>query len=178
MHIRRFGKRVTILASAVLALMWALAGVAMAQEGVTGSIDASDQSGDGSTVSVSEVTIEGAPGWVVIHLDDDGAPGEVLGQAEIPEGTSTDVTVTLDSPLQGDATLWPMLHVDAGEEGTYEFPGDDVPVVVDEDIVMVSIAYQVELPLTGAPIELFALLGAGLILGGFGLVRRHRKALA
>lgn len=28
-----------------------------------------------------------------------------------------------------------MLHVDAGTEGTYEFPGDDGPVTVDGDVL-------------------------------------------
>ena len=32
---------------------------------------------------------------------------------------------------------WPMLHVDAGIEGTYEFPaGPDVPVVDSQGMVM------------------------------------------
>lgn len=174
MQSRHLARRTVVLTTAVLAMMWALAGIAGAQEGVTGSISASDQSGNGSTVLVDEVTIEGAPGFVVVHLDDNGGPGEVLGHQEIPEGTSTDVTVTLDTALEEDVTLWPMLHVDAGEEGTYEFPGDDVPVVLDGEVVMVPIAYQVALPLTGVPTELFATAAIALLVGGFVLVRRTR----
>ena len=36
--------------------------------------------------------------------------------------------------------LWPMLHIDAGKIGTYEFPGPDAPVVVDGNIVMKQIS--------------------------------------
>lgn len=173
MHKEVRPRRLSVLAAAVLAATWLLTGAALAQEDVTGSISASDQSGDGSTVAVDEVTIEGGGGFVVVHLDDDGAPGEVLGQVEIAEGTSSDVTVTLDSPVDEDATLWPMLHFDAGEIGTYEFPGPDGPVVVDGDVVMVPIAYTVELPFTGGPSPWLATLAIALVLGGLFVVRRQ-----
>lgn len=165
-------RKASVLVMAASAAMWLLAGVAVAQEEATGSISASDQSGDGSTVLVDEVTIEGADGFVVVHLDDGGAPGEVLGHAEISEGTSTDVTVTLDSPLTEDVTLWPMLHFDAGEVGTYEFPGPDGPVTVDGDVVMVPIEYTVELPLTGGPSPWLAVVAVALVIGGLLTVRR------
>lgn len=165
-------KRVSVLVAAILAATWSLTGVAIAQEDVSGSISATDQSGDGSTVLVDEVTIEGGGGFVVVHLDDGGAPGEVLGNVEIPEGTSTDVTVTLDTPVDEDTTLWPMLHFDAGEVGAYEFPGPDGPVVVDGDVVMVPVAYTVELPFTGGPSPWLAAVAVALLLGGLLVVRR------
>ncbi len=161
-----------MLVAVTLAATWLLGGVAIAQEDASGSISASDQTGDGSTVIVDEVTIEGGDGFVVVHLDDDGAPGEVLGHAGIPEGTSTDVTVTLDSPVEQDVTLWPMLHLDAGEIGTYEFPGADGPVVVEGDIVMVPIEYTVELPFTGGPSPWLAAIAATLSLGGLLVLRQ------
>lgn len=165
-------KRVLSLVTVVLAATWLLTGVAVAQEDASGSITASDQSGDGSTVLIDEVTIEGASGFVVVHLDDEGAPGEVLGNAEIPEGTSTDVTVTLDSPVDDDVTLWPMLHFDAGEVGAYEFPGADGPVVVDSEVVMVPIEYTVELPFTGGPSPWLAAVAGALVVGGLLMVRQ------
>lgn len=165
-------RKAAVLVMAASTAMWLLTGVAVAQEEATGSISASDQSGDGSTVVVDEVTIEGANGFVVVHLDDEGAPGEVLGHAEISEGTTTDVTVTLDSPVTEDVTLWPMLHFDAGEVGTYEFPGPDGPVTVDGDVVMVPIEYTVELPFTGGPSPWLAVVAVALVLGGLLIVRR------
>lgn len=104
-----------------------------ADDGETGgeivaTIAADDQDSDGSSMTVASASIEGSPGWVVIHADGGGAPGEVLGQAPIPEGESTDVVVEFDEPLE-TATYWPMIHIDAGVEGEYEFPGDDVPAM-------------------------------------------------
>lgn len=110
---------------------------------VTGSLEASDQESDGTTLTVDAVSIEGSPGWVSVHADLDGAPGPIVGNAEIPEGESTDVEVTFDEPQEG-GTFWPMLHVDAGEVGTYEFPdGPDVPVTADGEVVVVPIELTV-----------------------------------
>ena len=166
-------RKASVVLMAASAATWLLTGAAAAQEDATGSISAADQSGDGSTVLVDEVTIEGGSGFVVVHLDDGGAPGAVLGHAEISEGTSTDVTVTLDSPVDEDVTLWPMLHFDAGEAGTYEVPGPDGPVVLDGDVVMVSIDYTVELPFTGGPSPWLATVAAALVLGGLLILRRR-----
>ncbi len=170
-------RRTTVLAVAVSMFTWAMAGVALAQEAATGSISASDQSGDGSTVVVDEVTIEGGPGFVVVHLDEDGGPGPVLGHVDIPEGTSSNVTVTLDTGLDSSATVWPMLHLDAGEVGVYEFPGADGPVLVDGEVVMLPIEYQVEeLPFTGGPNPWWAVLALGMIAGGLAITRRPQTS--
>jgi hypothetical protein len=76
------------------------------------------------------------PGWVAIHADADGKPGPVIGYAQIPGGEWKDLKITVDES-QATATLYAMLHVDAGVAGTYEFPGDDVPVKDGDMIVMV-----------------------------------------
>lgn len=149
----------------------------------TGSISVEDQSGDGTTVAVTSVTIEGADGWVVVHLDDDGGPGAVLGQVAVAEGTSTDVQVPLDERLASDATVWPMLHVDAGTPGTYEFPGADTPVTVDGSVVMAPLAFTVtdaqpveeDLPATGVPLTAVVALAGLVVAGGSLLVRRTRE---
>src|SRR5215216_4081513 len=93
----------------------------------TDSVTAADQDSDGTSVTVSGVTAT-APGWMVIHIDDNGSPGPVLGETAVSAGDSSDVVVTIDPPLEQDTTLWAMLHVDEGVVGTYEFPGADVPV--------------------------------------------------
>lgn len=111
-------------------------------ESVTGTIEASDQESDGMSVDVTSATLEGSAGFIVVHADDGGAPGEVVGHAPIPEGESTDVTVELDREI-GTATYWPMLHFDAGETGAYEFPGPDAPVTVEGEIVMTPIEVTV-----------------------------------
>lgn len=144
---------------------------------MTGAITVSDQTGDGTTVTVDSVTITGATGFVVIHADGDGAPGAVIGHTPIPEGTSTDVSVPLDEELTADATVWPMLHVDAGELGTYEFPGPDGPVSDGDGTIVKPLAYTVDsgaLPRTGVPATAVPVLVAALLAlgGGWLLLRR------
>lgn len=72
---------------------------------------------------------------VVIHADDGGQPGEVLGFAPVPAGVSKNVTVEL---TKAGSKLIAMLHVDAGEAGKYEFPGDDVPLIIDGQPVIAA----------------------------------------
>lgn len=112
----------------------------------TGTLTAEDQEGDGTTISVASVEIDGAPGWIAIHSDVDGAPGPVLGTAQLEEGSDSDVEVTLDKPLDTSAAVWPMLHVDDSELGSYEFPavdGADLPVTDGEMPVMEQIEITV-----------------------------------
>jgi hypothetical protein len=109
---------------------------------VSGSLDAADQTSDGSTLSVSTVSITGASGFIAIHADADGAPGPVVGHVAIPEGDSTDVSIPFDATAATGA-YWPMLHLDAGTVGTYEFPGPDGPVKSGSDIVMKKITLTV-----------------------------------
>lgn len=113
----------------------------------TGTISLEDQESDGSTVTVAEVMIDGAPGWIAIHTDQDGAPGPVIGVAEIEEGMSSEVAVELDEPLTETTDVWPMLHVDDGQLGEYEFPaveGADLPVTDGDMPVMEQITVTVQ----------------------------------
>ncbi len=154
---------------------------------VTGSMTLADQSGDGSSVVVAEATLTGTAGWIVVHSDDGGAPGPVLGHVALSEGTSSDVEVALDQPLSADATVWPMLHIDAGEVGVYEFPGADGPVTADGSVVVAPLSYTVEaagsedsgtgdgsMPVTGAPLVILAVAGLLTLSGGALAVRRKR----
>ncbi len=82
--------------------------------------------------------------------------------------------------------LWPMLHIDAGTVGTYEFPGADAPVMANGAIVMKQISVTAaaaappsSLPRTGGTDSPAAglLLGAlALLLGGALLRMRMRRA--
>ncbi|MGH2542173.1 MAG: DUF7282 domain-containing protein [Ardenticatenaceae bacterium] len=97
---------------------------------MTPSVTASNQESDGTTVVVESVVSEG-PGWIVIHADNNGSPGAVLGFAPVQDGENTDVEVTLDEEVADGTALWAMLHVDTGTVGTYEFgqvEGVDGPV--------------------------------------------------
>jgi hypothetical protein len=90
----------------------------------------SDQLLAGDTVTIDSVTVS-APSWVVIHSDNGGSPGPVLGQALVEAGTSANVAVTIAAEGR-TSSVWPMLHVDDGTAGTYEFDGAsglDNPIV-------------------------------------------------
>ena len=106
------------------------------------SVTAADQDSDGTNVTVASVSAA-VPGWMVIHIDDNGSPGPVLGETAVPAGDSSDVVVAIDPPLEADTTLWAMLHVDEGVIGTYEFPGADVPVKDGDMVVMTPFTAKV-----------------------------------
>ena len=105
-------------------------------------VRAYDQLADGTVNIASVATAQN--GWIVIHAAADGSPGPVIGFAAVEAGSNTDVEVTLD----GEATdvVFPMLHVDTGEAGVYEFgevEGADGPVAVDGTVAVFPITVGV-----------------------------------
>jgi len=104
-------------------------------EEMTPAVEVHDQEITDGSVTISSVDMA-VDGWVVIHTTDaDGKPGPVIGHAAAPAGTTKDLSVAIDAE-QATPQLFAMLHVDAGVAGTYEFPGDDVPVTNEGAIVM------------------------------------------
>ncbi|MDO9107448.1 MAG: hypothetical protein Q7U89_00440, partial [Coriobacteriia bacterium] len=63
--------------------------------------------------------------WVVVHLNDDGMPGERVGFAQIPAGTSSAVGVKLDTDITLTDSLFVAIHADRGTPGTLEFDMED-----------------------------------------------------
>lgn len=119
---------------------------------VTPSVQVEDQPVvDGSIVV--PLVVAAQDGWIVIHTNTpENRPGPVIGHAMVMEGENEDVRVTLSStPVAGDM-LWPMLHVDAGQIGVYEFPGADTPVQVDGQVVMERMTV-LEGPAAAAPAQ-------------------------
>ena len=69
-------------------------------------------------------------GFVVIHADENGAPGHVVGVAPIPQGVTDNLAVMIDGAMS-TPVLHAMLHVDDSEPGVFEFienPSADAPV--------------------------------------------------
>ena len=116
------------------------------EEAIVPSVTVSDQDATGGSVMIDEVVAPG-PGWIVIHITQDDAPGPVVGQAQVSEGSNSGVEVEIDLE-QATEQLFAMLHHDAGTVGEYEFPGDDAPVFVED--VVVNVPFQVELPMAEA----------------------------
>lgn len=102
--------------------------------GLPPSVIVLDQEFDEDSVTIRQAVSQGA-GWIVIHTDNEGSPGPIIGFAPLSDGVNADVRVEVD---ESDSTemLFAMLHVDAGTAGVYEFPGDDVPVMEDDQVVM------------------------------------------
>jgi len=154
---------------------------------VVASLSVRDQMLTDNSVVVDEV-VAAQDGWVVIHESNpDGTimlPG-IIGKTQVSAGTTSNVTIMLDKQVENGATLWPMLHIDAGTIGEYEFPGPDVPVVVNGEIVMVPIVvttHTVGMPRSGHPgdagnmmlLVTAALAGIGMLSLGL-LARRQYK---
>jgi hypothetical protein len=103
---------------------------------VRGCLTAADQVIDGTSVTVAGVEIRGASGWIVLHTDEAGEPGPRIGLVHVQQGRSTNIMIPAARRLT-TAIYWPMLHIDAGRQGDYEFPiGPDVPVVDSQGMVM------------------------------------------
>ncbi|HWQ14041.1 MAG TPA: LPXTG cell wall anchor domain-containing protein [Roseiflexaceae bacterium] len=143
----------------------------------TDSIDAGDQPLVDQSVTIKAVNAS-QDGWVTVHLDEGGKPGRVLGHSAIKKGANSNVVVKLEEAVSPGTKVWPMLHIDAGTIGAYEFPGVDAPVIVGGNIVMKQITVTegpAALPRTGGADTTMALLiGALALLAGGGLLRRLR----
>ena len=107
-----------------------------ATAGATPSVSVSNQADKDDTVTISQVVSDG-PGWIVIHKEERGGPGGVVGYAAVKAGSNTNVVVKIDS-YSATPKLFAMLHKDAGKVGTYEFPGPDVPVMLNGEMVSPS----------------------------------------
>ena len=123
-------RKVSSLVTMALLLLTATAAYAQ----VTPSVTVSDQAIENGMVTVDQVVSDGQ-GWIVIHAQQDGAPGPVIGHAAVQDGENNDVSVEIDV-ANATETLYAMLHTDAGEMGTYEFPGVDTPVQVEGQVVV------------------------------------------
>ncbi|WP_317065574.1 DUF7282 domain-containing protein [Methanoculleus caldifontis] len=98
-------------------------------ENVTPSVNVSDQPIENDTVIV-ERAVMNQTGWADIHADLNGTPGPIIGYSQITEGVNENVTVEIETE-NATPVLYAMLHIDAGEQGVHEFPGPDVPVLVN-----------------------------------------------
>ena len=78
----------------------------------------------GSSAVARNITVAKAvaptDAWIVVHLDDEGAPGARVGLQHIPAGESADVFVPLE-PLPLTDTLFVAVHADAATPGIFEF---------------------------------------------------------
>jgi hypothetical protein len=152
------------------------------------AVTAFDQMVMNNTAVVGSVISE-TGGWIVIHADDNGQPGAVLGQSPVAPGTSAGVPVQL---IQDGVTpvLWPMLHIDDNTIGAYEFgtvEGADAPVVINEQVAALPVNNTAEItiltvagvPLTSASVgstEMSTFTVDSVVSAGPGWVDVHSDA--
>lgn len=67
----------------------------------------------GNVVYLSSVQVS-APSWVVIHADNVGVPGKVLGQAKFEPGINPG-KITLTQPMVDGATYYAVIYNDIAE---------------------------------------------------------------
>lgn len=81
----------------------------------------------GGTVTGSIIYLA-SPGYLVIHEDNNGEPGAILGaSALVQAGESTEVKVTLSRASKDGETLYAMLHREMGANTTFT-AAEDMPV--------------------------------------------------
>lgn len=101
--------------------------------GLLADITVNDQTSDGTSVVVSQV-IAPEDGYIAIHASDTAGNiilGQILGYVSTPAGTYVNVPVPLDLPVADGSVLYAVLHVDRAQDGIFDFPGEDEPLVVD-----------------------------------------------
>ncbi len=131
--------RVILVAAVVLLLMAA----PVAAHGNAIDIDA-QATADGTVHAelVSFVT----DGYIVLHTNDDGTPGRVVGHSPLPDGTiHHDVSISINEDYwtnqTGTTELWAVLHREDGGAGFD--PADDPPQENAEDeVVQVKFTVQ------------------------------------
>lgn len=108
---------------------------------VNPSVTVHDQDSDGTSVIVADVVSQGS-GWVAIHNQVNGKMGDPIGETQLNPGDNKNIVVKID-PARATPVMYAMLHDDAGTVGKYEFPGPDVPVMVNDQ--MLAPAFNVNL---------------------------------
>ncbi|WP_394296466.1 PGF-CTERM sorting domain-containing protein [Salinarchaeum sp. Harcht-Bsk1] len=112
---------------------------------VAASVDFAAHSSDGTTVTVERVDLSEG-GFVTIHdetLTNGSVFGSVRGTSEYLEpGVHTDVTITLDEPVDESHTFYAMAHQDTDGDETYTFleseGENDGPYTAGGSIVMTA----------------------------------------
>lgn len=70
-----------------------------------------------TSLAIDSVTVP-ERSWIVVHINDDGMPGERVGLVGVDAGTSE----ALDVPFTTDSdSVIVAIHADRGEEGTFDF---------------------------------------------------------
>lgn len=78
-----------------------------------------DESQPGVNALIVDRVLAPGDAWLVVHADDNGAPGMRVGLEHINEGESTNVSVALDEAPTPNVII--AVHADRGEANEFEF---------------------------------------------------------
>jgi len=89
---------------------------------------------DDKTYLIIYEVMSDEPAWVVFHAEGYGQPGEILEYVSVESGMRR-IGRTEILGEKSSLAAHVMLHEDLGTAGLFEFPGSDIPVFVDDEIV-------------------------------------------
>jgi len=102
--------------------------------GIIPSIEVDNQSTKYDNVVIRDV-VSRASGWIVIYKVTNNVSGDIVGQSAIKVGENHNVYVRLMG-VNTSQDLLAMIHYDLGQKGAFEYIGPDVPVMLNNEIVM------------------------------------------
>lgn len=112
----------------------------------TAAIEVADQGASAGTLTIDRA-LAPTDAWIVVHLDDEGAPGQRVGLLRIPAGETLNAIVELE-PLPLTEKVFVAIHADRGEAGVFEFDmmntinSADQPFFVDDEEVATAVAVK------------------------------------
>ncbi|MHB1017515.1 MAG: DUF7282 domain-containing protein [Coriobacteriia bacterium] len=131
---------------AELALVVTVREFGVKTDGGTAAIEVAGQDASAGTLTVDRA-LAPTDAWIVVHLDDEGAPGQRVGLLHIPAGEIIGAVVQLD-PLPLTEKLFVAIHADRGEAGVFEFDmmnsinSADQPFFVDGEEVATAVTVK------------------------------------
>jgi len=96
-----------------------------------------NQSLEGGTITVQSLYLD-KPGFVVVHKDVNNTFGAVIGNSDLLQGEVNNAKVAVNTSQTG-TRVWVMLHYDDNNNGLYEFPAEDAPIVINGNVLVTQI---------------------------------------
>jgi hypothetical protein len=107
------------------------------------AIEVSDQDVAEDGVVTFESVVSNGPGWLVLYLDDDGEPGDMVEYMPISPGINEALTMAINWHV-ATPTVHAILYEDAGEVDVFEVP--DVDTAVEVDGAALASSFQLRMP--------------------------------
>jgi hypothetical protein len=103
------------------------------------AITVADQEvGEDGLIRVENVLAPG-PGWLLIHADEAGAIGPILGLAYLDEGINEDLVIAIPW-RQATPRLYAALYEDSSRPRRLDYPDADLPVLVNDEPLVIPFA--------------------------------------